>query len=763
MRCALLIPLVALAACQPAPTRLVDAPEPLAEDRQTGCFADTLCADQCVDLASAADHCGACGNRCSFANAGATCVAGACVPGACAPGFADCDGNPANGCEADILFNPDSCGACGNVCPAVAAGHDRTCEASSCGAVCKPGLIACAGECRESCDDWKFVNPAVIGANSLLAAAFRSAQVGIAGGVRALVRTTDGGGSWSSVGPLLLDTIEGMDFAGDRAVAVGWSLADPINGGVQSAVLLSSDDGATWRKSAVTVNPNETLRDVSFDGAVGAAVGMGTSVDGFLITSEDQGTSWTRATLPPGTKWLHGVHRRRELIVAAGDSGLIRSTDAGRTWTQVLTAELNSVHFANDQLGLAAGGGELLYRTTDGGQSWTQVHTGAAANWLRRVRFSPDGLHAIAVGFQGLTLTSSDGGLSWTAVVPYKSAYLFAAAIVGQRVWSVGTRGVIFRSDDFGGSWSRQSPGYTATMFRAHFPDGVNGFAVGELGGILSSKDAGRTWQLSLGQHDPYAAAFVPPAATHNSLRGVFFADKDTGWAVGDPVTDQSRAVLSNAVILKTNDGGATWTLQQSGVAWGLRGVAFVDKLKGYAVGAGGILRTVNGGATWTQAPNTTSFNDIAVLGPNSAVAVGNVGAVAWTDNGGDSWTAANSGLGTLFTVRSLGGGKAIIAGSSFAMSPGFAHTVDGGKTWLKTVTTLPGMAMSVAVAADGLRAVATTESGRILRSKDGGNSWRIDAYPTFSILNDVQPVFGGFLVSGEFGGMLRGPLDPPR
>ncbi|MBX3251148.1 MAG: hypothetical protein KF901_28485 [Myxococcales bacterium] len=55
-----------------------------------------------VELATDALHCGACGNACSFRNAGASCVGGACVMGACAVGYDDCDGNPANGCECRV-------------------------------------------------------------------------------------------------------------------------------------------------------------------------------------------------------------------------------------------------------------------------------------------------------------------------------------------------------------------------------------------------------------------------------------------------------------------------------------------------------------------------------------------------------------------------------------------------------------------------------------------------------------------------------------
>jgi photosystem II stability/assembly factor-like uncharacterized protein len=54
----------------------------------------------------------------------------------------------------------------------------------------------------------------------------------------------------------------------------------------------------------------------------------------------------------------------------------------------------------------------------------------------------------------------------------------------------------------------------------------------------------------------------------------------------------------SVGTILRTTDGGATWTSQASGTNNPLFGVAFTDANTGTAVGDGGtILRTTDGGA----------------------------------------------------------------------------------------------------------------------------------------------------------------------
>lgn len=57
-------------------------------------------------------------------------------------------------------------------------------------------------------------------------------------------------------------------------------------------------------------------------------------------------------------------------------------------------------------------------------------------------------------------------------------------------------------------------------------------------------------------------------------------------------------AVGDFGTIIRTDDGGATWTLQSSGTTNSLLGVSFVDANTGIAVGdSGTILRTDDGGA----------------------------------------------------------------------------------------------------------------------------------------------------------------------
>jgi hypothetical protein len=69
---------------------------------------DTCCGTQCFDVQTATTNCGACGNACAGgANADAVCSGGQCGI-VCKGAYADCNGDPADGCEHNTIQD----GAC---------------------------------------------------------------------------------------------------------------------------------------------------------------------------------------------------------------------------------------------------------------------------------------------------------------------------------------------------------------------------------------------------------------------------------------------------------------------------------------------------------------------------------------------------------------------------------------------------------------------------------------------------------------------------
>lgn len=118
----------------------------------SGCSAgSTRCGATCVDTLNNPMHCGGCGRACSLANASARCQAGACVIESCMAGFADCDGNPVNGCEVNLQSSSAHCGACGRRCEPSNA--TASCRSGVCGySSCSSGFADCDGTPANGCE-----------------------------------------------------------------------------------------------------------------------------------------------------------------------------------------------------------------------------------------------------------------------------------------------------------------------------------------------------------------------------------------------------------------------------------------------------------------------------------------------------------------------------------------------------------------------------------------------------------------------------------
>jgi len=155
-------------------------------------------------------------------------------------------------------------------------------------------------------------------------------------------------------------------------------------------------------------------------------------------------------------------------------------------------------------------------------------------------------------------------------------------------VWVVGGDGTVLHSAAAGTTWQPQESGTKATLVAVSFVDELHGWAVGydshnsaNPGVLTYTSDGGTRWQaLNLGDG----------SAKHTALlTSVSFVDRARGW-IG---TTTGR-------ILRTSNGGATWTARALKGYSGYLLVDFVDARNGWAVGSRGhAWRTCNGGRSW--------------------------------------------------------------------------------------------------------------------------------------------------------------------
>lgn len=97
------------------------------------------------------NDCGACGNPCSLPHARSRCSAGRCEIDTCDPGRADCNQNPADGCEIDLRL-PDNCGACGNSCLRLSDVLASSCGEGGCEITCRNGRANCDMRTDTGCE-----------------------------------------------------------------------------------------------------------------------------------------------------------------------------------------------------------------------------------------------------------------------------------------------------------------------------------------------------------------------------------------------------------------------------------------------------------------------------------------------------------------------------------------------------------------------------------------------------------------------------------
>ena len=296
--------------------------------------------------------------------------------------------------------------------------------------------------------------------------------VWISGSRATLVKTTDGGATWT-VGKI--GTRDSLDFrdihAFDANTAVAISAGEAEKG--QANILRTTDGGATWTVVYTTDTKGVFFDALSFWDAKNGIV-QSDPVDGklVLLTTSDGGVTWSRvdpAGIPQGLDGEAAFAASGTALTVQGSSNawiatggapvarVFRSTDRGRTWKAVSTplhsagsAGAFSIAFADAKHGVIVGGDYAKPKepsvsvalTDDGGITWKEPTGTKPPVFLSAVAYMPGtgNKSLVALGTAG-TAMSSDGGQNWVmADTLSHNAFAFASKNVG---FAAGDRGRI--------------------------------------------------------------------------------------------------------------------------------------------------------------------------------------------------------------------------------------------------------------------------------------------------------------------------------
>lgn len=280
-----------------------------------------------------------------------------------------------------------------------------------------------------------------------------------------------------------------------------------------------------------------------------------------------------------------------------------------------VTSYLQDVYFISKDVGWSVGYQGTIIKTSNGGVTWVQQNSNIATDLVSV--FFIDQNKGWVGGLNGVILKTTDGGNTWQSILTnYDNIYsiFFLNENLGFAISSYITNyyrfGSIIKTTDGGNSWQTVFSNYDFG-FNDLFFQQERGWVVGTNGSLVMTSDSGNTW--------------IPRNnITEHWLYDIFFIDKQYGWAVGGNAYTEA--------IFRTSDGGISWFQQSmSGQFKWLSGVSFINRNTGWVCGYDGvILKTSNGGNTWTRqtVPTTNYLRKVFFIDSTTGFIVGQNGTI---------------------------------------------------------------------------------------------------------------------------------------
>jgi photosystem II stability/assembly factor-like uncharacterized protein len=425
-------------------------------------------------------------------------------------------------------------------------------------------------------------------------------------------KSLNGGQTWQVTG-----------LAGPFAhqIAVQPNASGKLFAATNQGLYRSSDGGATWSRLTRGLPEPSGVRLILFDPAspkrLYAFTVKGPSLAGRLFKSTDTGASWRPADggLENQSVLALAIDPRSPQTLYAGTGNRVyKSVNGGATWKKSGLIGLTTALMVHPTQGNVVYAGTVagLFRSTDGGSRWARLSQGLPGQGtITALAVFPSSSQSLYAGVsttveRGGVFNSTDGGESWALHSRGLSALAVSSVAIDSQtagtLWIVANT-LLFKSTDQGATWTRVQIGQ---VFGDHAPskvvvdpfDSATVYVLLGGGELRRTRDGGQTWEV-VGDPQVSATKILLDPQTPSTLYATWMG------------------------IAKSTDGGTTWT-RLSGAVADLYvsdlvispSSPFTLYLTGGATGGQQqILRTMDGGATWTQVPL-----DIPPAGPSAAV-----------------------------------------------------------------------------------------------------------------------------------------------
>jgi len=472
--------------------------------------------------------------------------------------------------------------------------------------------------------------------------------------------------------------------------------------------------------------------------------GIMRSINGGL-TWDTTGLNWTLANVRQITHLLI-LPENPNIILASTNAGIMRSTDAGSTWTNVHPGPMSDIKMNEASHGLMYAAGAYFYTSKDTGRTWQ----------LENIKF-PATTGAIAVATtaanpaivyialynnysnQGSTvflMKSSDSGFTWqnagAVSGKFYGYYTSALRVSPYDSNNVVAGGVdVMRTTNGGASWSQLtynqypgSQGYAHADHRVfvYYPGSKDTMFDGDDGGIYMSTNGGTAWKLV--SDDIHSLEFYRMGNSATDTTIIYAGAQDNG------VNEFYNGTWKHVI------GGDGMTCQVSsqdpGTAYGSWQYGNVQKTSDY----GNSWQTI-----YPTGYNTTNWTTPFVLDPANpdTIYFGGTKLYESTDGGLSTWTNITAKLsGDIQSLAVAPDDDAVIyivfgSDQTAPGAPRMYRTSNAGKTWVNiskgTLSSANTYQTGVDVERENPATVATCFSGfnaksKVFISKDTGATW---------------------------------------